>query len=105
MRSFTDLDILIGRVPARLVTGLSAIDFGRGCEALYRDRLPGLLTELASRARVLSITASSAIEGVVVDDAARAERKPDGSSEEPRHKAGPGPRAHPQPCANDIPAG
>ena len=74
MRSFTDLDALIGRVPGRLVTQLSAIDFGRGSEALYRDQVPGLLTELADRARVQSITASSAIEGVVVADAGRAER-------------------------------
>ena len=36
--------------------------------------MPGLLTELADRARVQSITASSAIEGVVVADAGRAER-------------------------------
>lgn len=74
MRSFADLDALIGRVPARVVTRLRAIDFGRGSEGLYRDQLPGLLTELADRARVQSITASSAIEGVVVADAGRAER-------------------------------
>jgi len=74
VRSFADLDALIGRVPARVVTRLSAIDFGRGSEALYRDQMPGLLTELADRARVQSITASSAIEGVVVADAGRAER-------------------------------
>jgi Fic family protein len=74
VRSFTDLDALIGRVPGRLVAQLSAIDFGRGSEALYRDQMPGLLTELADRARVQSITASSAIEGVVVADAGRAER-------------------------------
>lgn len=36
--------------------------------------MPGLLTELADRARVRSITASSAIAGVVVADASRAER-------------------------------
>lgn len=36
--------------------------------------MPGLLTELEDRARVLSITASSAIEGVVVADTSRAER-------------------------------
>ena len=36
--------------------------------------MPGLLTELADRARVLSITASSAIEGVIVADADRAQR-------------------------------
>jgi Fic family protein len=74
LRSFADLDALIGRVPARVVARLSATDFGRGSEALYRDQMPGLLTELADRARVQSITASSAIEGVVVADAGRAER-------------------------------
>ena len=74
MRSFADLDELIGRVPARVVTQLGTIDFGRGSEALYRDQMPGLLTGLADRARVQSITASSAIEGVVVADADRAER-------------------------------
>jgi Fic family protein len=74
LRSFADLDVLIGRVPARLVTQLSAIDFGRGSEALYRDQMPGLLTELADRARVQSITASSAIEGIVVADTDRAQR-------------------------------
>ena len=61
-------------VPSQVVTRLSAIDFGRGSEALYRDQMPGLLTELADRARVLSITASSAIEGVIVADADRAQR-------------------------------
>jgi Fic family protein len=74
LRSFADLDALIGRVPAHIVTRLSAIDFGRGSEALYRDQMPGLLTELGGRARVQSITASSAIEGVVVADTGRAER-------------------------------
>ncbi|MGH3303114.1 MAG: Fic family protein [Streptosporangiaceae bacterium] len=73
MRSFADLDALVGLVPAQVVTRLSAIDFGRGSEALYRDQMPGLLTELANRARVLSITASSAIEGIVAD-ADRAQR-------------------------------
>ena len=45
---------------------------GRGSEALYRDKLPALLTSLADRARVASTKASSAIEGVVVEDRARA---------------------------------
>lgn len=74
MHSFVDLDALIGQVPARVVTRLSAIDFGRGSEGLYRDQMPGLLMELADRARVESITASSAIEGVIVADAGRAKR-------------------------------
>jgi Fic family protein len=74
LRSFADLDALIGLVPAQIVTRLGAIDFGRGSDVLYRDQMPGLLTELADRARVLSITASSAIEGVIVSDADRAQR-------------------------------
>lgn len=74
MRSFADLDRVIGRVPAEVVTSLSQIDVGRGSESLYRDQLPGLLTALSDRARVASITSSSAIEGVVVADAARADR-------------------------------
>jgi Fic family protein len=72
VRSFADLDQLIGRVPAEVVMHLRSIDTGRGSEALYRNQLPALLTELAHRARVESIVASSAIEGVVVADASRA---------------------------------
>lgn len=74
MRSFADLDAFIGCVPADVVMHLRAIDIGSGSEALYRNQLPALLTELANRARVQSITASSAIEGVVVPDARRAVR-------------------------------
>ncbi|RZU72582.1 Fic family protein [Micromonospora kangleipakensis] len=74
MRSFADLDRLIGQVPGPVVTALGTVDVGRGSEALYRDQLPGLLSQLANRARVASITASSAIEGVVVPDHARADK-------------------------------
>jgi Fic family protein len=74
MQSFAEIDRQIGHVPSRIVTTLAALDFGRGCEALHQDQLPGLLTELAIHARVLSITASSAIEGIVVADSDRAER-------------------------------
>ncbi len=74
MRSFPDLEARLGLVPAQVVTRLSTIDIGRGSQALYRDQMPGLLTELADRARVVSITASSAIEGVIVADADRARR-------------------------------
>ena len=73
MRSFAEVDSLIGTVPARVVTRLSVVDAGRGSEALYADQLPGLLKELADAARVESVIASSAIEGVVVEQA-RAER-------------------------------
>jgi Fic family protein len=73
MRSFMDLDALIGRVPFDIVHDLRVIDTGRGSEALYRDKLPALLTSLAQRARVASIEASSAIEGIVVESRERAD--------------------------------
>ncbi|PUB30014.1 Fic family protein [Promicromonospora sp. AC04] len=73
MRSFVDLDALIGRVPFDVVSDLRIIDTGRGSEALYRDKLPALLTSLAQRARVASIEASSAIEGIVVESRERAD--------------------------------
>lgn len=72
MRSFARLDRLIGQVPAEVVALLRTVDFGRGSEALYRNQLPGLLESLADRARVASIKASSAIEGVVVPQPGRA---------------------------------
>ncbi|MFS0795437.1 Fic family protein [Microbacterium sp. 1P10AE] len=72
MRSFVDLDHFIGSVPFDVVASLRAVDTGRGSEALFRDKLPALLTSLAERARVASIEASSAIEGVVVADKVRA---------------------------------
>ncbi|WP_131768401.1 Fic family protein [Candidatus Protofrankia californiensis] len=74
MRSFADLDQLLGRVPSRVVKHLGAIDRGVGSEQLFRTQMPGLLDQLADRARVLSVTASSAIEGVTVDSPERAER-------------------------------
>lgn len=74
MRSFADLDRLIGRVPSAVVRHLSDIDVGRGSEQLHRAQLPGLLAGLARRARVLSVTASSAIEGVIASSPARAEQ-------------------------------
>ncbi|MCF4122727.1 Fic family protein [Antribacter sp. KLBMP9083] len=73
MRSFVELDTLIGRVPFEVVSDLRVIDTGRGSEALYRDKLPALLTSLAERARVASIEASSAIEGIVVESRERAD--------------------------------
>jgi Fic family protein len=51
---------------------LRDIDRGQGSEGLYRNQVPDLLTELANRARVASITASSALEGVVVKNHSRA---------------------------------
>jgi RHS repeat-associated protein len=67
MRSFVDLDLTFRSQPVRLGVRLARIDIGRGREGLYRDQLPQLLDALAETTRVESITASSAIEGVVVD--------------------------------------
>lgn len=74
MRSFTPLERTLGTVPGSLVRQLGRIDIGRGREELYANQLPKLLTELAARARVESITASSALEGIVVSDPSRAAR-------------------------------
>ncbi len=66
MRSFVNLDRTFGSQPVRLGARLARIDVGRGREGLFRDQLPQLLNALAETTRVESITASSAIEGVVV---------------------------------------
>ena len=72
MLSFVELDRSLGSVPGPVVTRLGRVDIGRGRQELFRNQLPALLTELALRARIASITASSALEGVVVADEARA---------------------------------
>lgn len=69
MRSFVDLDRTFGSQPVPLGALLARLDVGRGREGMYRDQLPQLLDALAETTRVQSITASSAIEGVVVDPA------------------------------------
>lgn len=71
MRSFVDLDRTFGAQPVRLGPQLARLDVGRGRESMYRDQLPELLRGLAEETRVASITASSAIEGVIVDPARR----------------------------------
>jgi len=87
VRSFEDLDALVAAVPFAIVNDLRTIDTGRGSEALYRDKLPALLTGLADRARVASIEASSAIEGVVVQNRARAAEIVAGRSEQLRDRS------------------
>ena len=72
MKSFVDIERTF-RQPARLGPLLQRVDVGRGREELFRDQLPELLRALADNARVASIRASNAIEGVEVDDE-RAER-------------------------------
>ncbi len=67
MRSFANLERTFGSQPLRLGVRLARIDVGRGREGTYLDQLPQLLDALAETTRVESITASSAIEGVVVE--------------------------------------
>ncbi len=64
----------LSQVPGPVTRALARIDVGRGSEALRAAQLPGLLGELALRARVTSVKASSALEGVVVPDERRADR-------------------------------
>lgn len=73
MRSFSDLDLSFGGQPRELGATLARIDTGRGRERLFEDQVPEVLDHLSETARVASITASNAIEGVVVDRS-RAER-------------------------------
>jgi Fic family protein len=68
MRSFQRSSTL-DPVPGDIVAMLRKIDLAAGAEAKYSDQLPQLLRALRQQARVESITASNAIEGVVVDDA------------------------------------
>lgn len=77
------------REPGRLLDRPFEVvgDPGRGSEALHRSKLPALLTSLADRARVASIEASSAIEGVVVDNKARAADILAGSSDRLRDRS------------------
>jgi Fic family protein len=67
MRSFQP-ESTFDPVPGDVVVALRAIDRAAGSEARYLDQLPQLLDALRDKARVESITASSAIEGVTVDD-------------------------------------
>lgn len=65
MKSFVH-EATFGPVPGALVVLLGRVDRSAGQERLYGHQLPELLRGLAEQARVESITASSAIEGVVV---------------------------------------
>ena len=78
MQSFVDLDKSFGSQPRALGAVLARTDTGRGQERLFEDQRPELLSQLAEHARIASITASNAIEEVVVGDD-RAERIAEGS--------------------------
>ncbi len=78
MQSFVALDRTFGGQPRELGAALARIDTGRGQEQLFLDQRPELLKRLSENARIASITASNAIEGVVVESD-RAERIVDGA--------------------------
>jgi Fic family protein len=67
MRSF-QREATLDPVPGDVVATLREIDRAAGSEARHLDQLPQLLEALRDQARVESITASNAIEGVIVDD-------------------------------------
>ncbi|HEV7492724.1 Fic family protein [Baekduia sp.] len=68
MRSFSDIHAALDAPPLDVVTLLGRIELGRGREGLYRSQAPQVLERLAAQTRFDSITASSAIENVFVDD-------------------------------------
>src|SRR5665213_2657083 len=79
MRSFVDLQRTFGNQPLELGAALARIDTGRGQERLFEAQMPELLSQLSVSARIASITASNAIENIVLDGA-RAEGIVDGSA-------------------------
>lgn len=78
MKSFVDLDRTFAGQPRDLGAILARVDTGRGKEQLFSNQRPELLKRLSENARIASITASNAIEGVVVDGE-RAERIVEGA--------------------------
>jgi hypothetical protein len=81
LRSFSDIRAALDAPPLDVVTLLGRIELGRGREGLYRSQSPQVLERLAAQTRFDSITASSAIENVFVDDdrAIKILRDPDGA--------------------------
>ena len=67
MKTFVDIERAASGMPTALVTELGRVDVGRGREDLHRGQAPELLERLAAQTRFESITASNAIEGVVVE--------------------------------------
>jgi Fic family protein len=78
MRSFVDIEQTFSGQPRHLGTTLARVDTGRGRQQLYEHQAPELLARLSEHARIASITASNAIEGVVLTSE-RAERIVEGA--------------------------
>ncbi len=67
MQSFLDLDATFHGQPRELGPVLARIDTGRGRQDLFEEQVPQVVRQLSENARIASIKASNAIEGVVVD--------------------------------------
>jgi Fic family protein len=68
LRSFSDIDATLTGLPPDLVRLLGRIEYARGREELFGVQAPQILERLAAQTRFDSITASSAIENVIVED-------------------------------------
>lgn len=66
MRTFGDINVTLANQPLATGATLARVDLGRGREGMFRAQLPELLTALATNARIESIRASTAIEGIDV---------------------------------------
>lgn len=69
MTSFQSLGTRLASVPGEVVARLGKIDRSAGQADLYRRQMPGLLDHLRDSARVESVEASSAIEGITAPHA------------------------------------
>jgi Fic family protein len=86
MTSFHRLGASLAPVPGEIVARLGRIDRAAGQADLYRRQLPGLLDHLRDNARVESVEASSAIEGVTAPHA-RADAVVRNPEETPRNRS------------------
>ncbi|HEY2768056.1 MAG TPA: Fic family protein [Solirubrobacteraceae bacterium] len=68
MRSYFDISARFREIPVEIVTLIGSIENSRGREQLYRAQSPRVLERLARRTRFDSITASNAIEDIILDD-------------------------------------
>jgi Fic family protein len=85
MSSFEGLGARFDPVPAVVARRLGRIDRAAGQADLYRQQLPRLLEALQDRARIDSVEASSAIEGIVAPHA-RAEALVRNTAAAPRNR-------------------
>jgi Fic family protein len=69
MTSFQGFGAGLAPVPGEIVARIGRVDRAAGQADLYRRQMPGLLDHLRDHARVESVEASSAIEGVVAPHA------------------------------------